>query len=34
MATNRRVTGESQVGNSFEGLLKTDNIFLFVPNII
>ncbi len=32
--TVKKVSAETQTINSFEALLKTDNIFLFIPNII
>ncbi len=32
--TIKKVSAETQTINSFEALLKTDNIFLFIPNII
>ncbi|CAF3440490.1 unnamed protein product [Rotaria sp. Silwood1] len=32
--TVKKVTAETQTINSFEALLKTNNIFLFIPNII
>ena len=30
----KKATAETQIINSFEALIKTNNIFLFVPNII
>jgi len=34
VSTNQRATEESQQGGLLQQLLKTNNIFLFVPNII
>jgi len=33
-STVKKVSTETQTINSFEALLKTNNIFLFIPNII
>jgi hypothetical protein len=33
-STVKKVSTETQTIDSFQALLKTDNIFLFIPNII
>ena len=33
-STIKKVAAETQTIGSFEALLKTNNIFLFIPNII
>jgi len=33
-STVKKVAAETQTINSFEALLKTNNVFLFIPNII
>jgi hypothetical protein len=33
-STVKKVAAETQTNGAFEALLKTNNIFLFIPNII